>query len=142
MGHGTIGAHYRFREEKRHQITSPYRFYHRLDRAIKLPRWGINIVVPLTIAQANYKYAVVAVEYFTKWIEAKPLVNIAAAGLRRFFWQNIICCSGVPRKITVDNARQFDCHIFKVFCHQVGVEAAFTLVYPPQSNGQWKKQTH
>jgi hypothetical protein len=35
----------------------------------------------------NYKYAVVLVEYFTKWIEAKPLVNIAAAGLRRIFWR-------------------------------------------------------
>jgi hypothetical protein len=32
----------------------------------------------------------VKVEYFTKWIEAKPLVNIAAAGLNRFIWQNII----------------------------------------------------
>jgi hypothetical protein len=37
----------------------------------------------LTTAQGNYKY-VVAVEYFTKWIEAKPLVNIAAVGLKRF----------------------------------------------------------
>jgi hypothetical protein len=40
----------------------------------------------LTMAQENYKYAVVAIEYFTKWIEAKPLVNIAATGLKRFFW--------------------------------------------------------
>jgi transposase InsO family protein len=29
---------------------------------------------------------VVAVEYVTKCIEAKPLVNIAATGLKRFFW--------------------------------------------------------
>jgi hypothetical protein len=50
-----------------------------------LQRWGINIVGPLTTPQGNYKYAVMAVEYFTKWIEVKPLVNIAAAGLRRFF---------------------------------------------------------
>jgi hypothetical protein len=50
-----------------------------------LQRWGINIEGPLTIAQGNYKYVVVAVEYFTKWIEAKPLINIAAAGLKRFF---------------------------------------------------------
>jgi hypothetical protein len=99
-----------------------------------LQRWGIDIVGPLTTAQGNYKYAVVAVEYFIKWIEVNPLVNIAAAGLRRFFWQNIICRFGVPRKITVDNVKQFDCHIFKDFCHQMGVEAAFASVYHPQSN--------
>jgi hypothetical protein len=40
----------------------------------------------LTTAQRNYKYAVVAVGYFTKWIGAKPLVNIAAAWIKRFFW--------------------------------------------------------
>jgi hypothetical protein len=74
----------------------------------------------LTSTQGNYKYAVVAVEYFRKWIDVKPLVNIAAAGLRRFFWQNIICRFGVTRKITVNNAKQFDCHIFKDFCYQMG----------------------
>jgi hypothetical protein len=63
----------------------------------------------------------VAVVYFTKWIEAKPLVNIAAAWLKRFFWQNIIYHFGVPRKIIVDNAKQFDCNMFKEFYHQMGV---------------------
>jgi hypothetical protein len=104
-----------------------------------LQRWGINIVGPLTTAKGNYTYAVVAVEYFTKWIEVNPLVNIAAAGLRRFFWQNIICHFRVPRKITVDNAKQFNCHIFKDFCHQMGVKAAFASVYHPQPNGVVEK---
>jgi hypothetical protein len=104
-----------------------------------LQRWGIDIVGSLTTTQENYKYAVVAVKYFTKWIEVKPLVNIAAAGLKRFFWQNIIYCFRVPKKIIVDNAKQFDCHIFKDFYHQMGVEAAFTSVYHPQSNGVVEK---
>jgi hypothetical protein len=69
---------------------------------------------PLTTTQGNYKYVVVTVEYFTKWIEVKPLVNIAAAGLKRFFWWNIICRFGVPRKITVDNTKQFDCHMSSI----------------------------
>jgi hypothetical protein len=85
---------------------------------------------------------VVVVEYFTKWIEAKPLVNIAAAGLKRFFWQNIICHFGVPRKITDNNAKQFDYHIFKDFCHQMGVEASFTSVYHPQLNRAVEKGEH
>jgi hypothetical protein len=50
-----------------------------------LQRWCIDIVGPLMTAQGDYKYAMVAVEYFTKWIEEKPLVNIAVAGLKRFF---------------------------------------------------------
>jgi hypothetical protein len=53
---------------------------------------------PLMIAQGNYKYIVDAIEYFTKWIEAKPLVNIAATELKRFFWQNIICRFGCPKR--------------------------------------------
>jgi hypothetical protein len=81
----------------------------------------------------------VAIEYFTKWIEEKPLVNITAARLKRFFWQNIICHFGVPRKITVDNAKNFDCHIFKDFYHQIGVEAAFASVCHPQFNGAVEK---
>jgi hypothetical protein len=104
-----------------------------------LQRWGIDVVGPPTTAQGNNKFAAVVVEYFTKWIETKPLVNITAAARKRFFWQNIICCLGVPREITVDNAKQFDCHIFKNFCHQMGVKAAFTYVYHPQSNGAVKK---
>jgi hypothetical protein len=45
----------------------------------------------------------------------------------------------VPRNIIVDNAKQSDCHIFKVFYHQMGVEVAFTFVYHPQSNGAMEK---
>jgi transposase InsO family protein len=104
-----------------------------------LQRWGIDIVGPLTTAQGNYKFTVVAVEYFTKWIEVKPLVNIVAVGLKRFFWQNIICRFGVPREITVDNAKQFDYHLFRDFYYQMGVEATFVSVYHPQSNGVVEK---
>jgi hypothetical protein len=50
-----------------------------------LQRWGIDIMGPLTTAQGNYKYAVVAVQYFTKWIEVKPLVNIVAVGSRDLY---------------------------------------------------------
>jgi hypothetical protein len=81
----------------------------------------------------------VAVEIFTKWIEVKPLINIAVARVKRYFWQNIIYRFGVPRKIIVDNPKQLACHIFKDFWHQMGVEAAFTSVYHPKSNAAVEK---
>jgi hypothetical protein len=76
-------------------------------------------------------YAVVTIEYFIKWIEAKPLVNIASIALKKFLWQNIICRFRVSREIKVDNAKQFDCDIFKYFCYQKGIEVAFTSIVTP-----------
>ena len=91
----------------------------------------MDLVGPLPTAQGNLKYEVVAVEYFTKWIEAKPLVNMTFESIQKFFWQNIICGFGVPRELTVDNSKQFDSQHFKEFYHSVGTKLLFASVYHP-----------
>jgi hypothetical protein len=50
-----------------------------------LQRWGPDLLGPLPPAQGNLKYVVVAVEYFSKWIEAKPLATITSAIVHKFF---------------------------------------------------------
>jgi hypothetical protein len=72
-------------------------------------RWGMDLVGPLPTAQGNCRLAAVAVDYFTKWVEAKPLANIKATTIQKFFWTNIVCRFGVPRELIVDNGKQFDC---------------------------------
>jgi hypothetical protein len=81
------------------------------------------------------KYVVVAVEYFSKWIEAKPLATITSATVQKFFWQNIVCRFGLPKAITVDNRTQFDVETFKAFCDQIGTKIHFASVRHPESNG-------
>jgi IS30 family transposase len=78
---------------------------------------------------------VVVVEYFSKWIEAKPLALITSAIVQKFFWQNIVCQFGVPMAITVDNGTQFDAETFKTFCDQIGTKIHFAPVRHPESNG-------
>jgi hypothetical protein len=56
-------------------------------------------------APGNYKYAIVAIEYFSKWIEAKALREITTRALQKIFWQNILCRFGVPIKVKVDNGK-------------------------------------
>jgi ribonuclease HI len=68
-----------------------------------LQRWGLDLLGPLPPAQGNLKYVVVAVEYFSKWIEVKPLATITSVTVQKFFWQNIVCRFGVPKAITIDN---------------------------------------
>jgi hypothetical protein len=84
--------------------------------------------------KGNDAFTIVAVEYFTKWVEAKPITNITSATIKKFFWQNIICRYGFLQQITVDNAKYFDCDMFKDFCHQVEMKVVFAFIYHPQSH--------
>jgi IS30 family transposase len=93
----------------------------------------------LTPTQDNYTFAVITVEYFMKWIEAKSLTNVRFTTIKKFFCQNIICRYGVPRHITIDNAKYFDNAMFKEFYQQIGMKVAFASVYHSQSNGAVKK---
>jgi transposase InsO family protein len=94
---------------------------------------------PLPPAQGNLRYVVVAVEYFSNWIEAKPLATITSVTIQKFFWQNIVCRFGVPKAITVDNGTQFDAETFKDFCDQIGTKIYFASVRNPESNGLVKR---
>jgi hypothetical protein len=94
----------------------------------------MDIVGPLPTASCNYTHAVVAVEYFSKWVEAKPLLSITSDTIQKFFWQNIVCHFGVPYEVTVDNGKQFDSADFKDFCSYLGTKLCFASVYHPQSN--------
>jgi IS30 family transposase len=100
-----------------------------------LQRWGLDLLGPLPPAQGNLKYVVVAVEYFSKWIEAKPLAAITSVTVQKFFWQNIVCRFGVPKAITVDNGTQFDAETFKDFCNQIGTKIHFASAWHLESNG-------
>jgi transposase InsO family protein len=95
----------------------------------------MDLVGPLPTAQENYRFAAVAMDYFTKLVEAKALANTTAPTIQKFFWQHIVCRFGVPRKLTVDNGKQFDCYSFKEYCRTLGTHAKFSSVYHPQSNG-------
>jgi hypothetical protein len=65
----------------------------------------MDLVGPLPPSQGGNKFAVFAIEYFTRWIKAKPLASITSNAVKKFFLQNIICRFGVPRILTVDNGK-------------------------------------
>jgi hypothetical protein len=91
----------------------PWAFSQLISPTWPLQRWGMDIVGPLPTTQGNFKFDVVAVEYFTKWIEARSVATITSATSRKFFWQQIICRFGVPKELTVDNGKQFNCQDFR-----------------------------
>ncbi|KAI5348751.1 hypothetical protein L3X38_001638 [Prunus dulcis] len=86
--------------------------------------------------KGQVKYAVVAVDYFTKWVEAEPLATITAAKIEDFVWTHICCRFGIPYAIITDNGRQFDSELFRKFCTRLKINLFFASPAHPQSNGQ------
>jgi hypothetical protein len=98
--------------------------------------WGVDILGPFPAAQHQVKFLLVAVDYFTKWIEAEPVATISAEKVKKFYWQKLICRFGIPRYIVSDNRTQFKSEAVIKFCEEKGICNTFVSVEHPQANGQ------
>ncbi|XP_074363525.1 uncharacterized protein LOC141704106 [Apium graveolens] len=77
--------------------------------------WGMDILGLFPMATAQRKFLIVAIDYFTKWIEAKPLTKITTKQVAQFLWENIMC---------------------RKYCEENEIDLRFSSVAHPQANGQ------
>ena len=62
--------------------------------------WGINIIGKISSKSFNsHEFILVAIDYFTKWVEAASYVRLTSFGVASFIISHIICCYGVPHRL-------------------------------------------
>lgn len=64
--------------------------------------WGIDLVGPLPKSLKQKKFIIVAIDYYTKWVEEKPLPRIREIEVIEFFMEFIIFRFGVQRIVVTD----------------------------------------
>ena len=102
-------------------------------------QWGLNMVGPLRKSSpGGHTHLLVAVDKFTKWIEA-ILITSSTASTAFNFIRSIIFRFGVPNSIITDNGTNFTAEEFKDFCVDQGIKLNYASVAYPQSNGQVEK---
>nr|GEW76114.1 reverse transcriptase domain-containing protein [Tanacetum cinerariifolium] len=106
-------------------ITAPWPFY----------KWGTDITGPSRKGPGKVKFLIVAMHYFTKWIEAKTMATITGSQVKKFMWDNIVCRFGLSGEIVSDNGKQFSDNLFKDWCDKLNITQRFASVKHPQSNG-------
>ncbi|GJT66489.1 reverse transcriptase domain-containing protein [Tanacetum coccineum] len=99
-----------------------------------MAQWGMDILGPLPQSAGKVKFVIVAIDYFTKWIEAKPLAKITEKEVKKFVWDNIVCQFGLPKVIVTDNGTQFVNDPFKSWCEKLNIQQMNTAVSHPQVN--------
>ena len=79
-------------------MTSPWPFF----------IWGKDVIGRIAPKTLNgHKYILVAIDYYTKWVEAASYSTLKAKHVARFIPNNIICRFRVLQEIISDNGSHF-----------------------------------
>jgi len=97
--------------------------------------WGLDLVGPLQKAAGGYTHLLVAIDKFSKWIEARPITNIRSEQAVHFF-TDVVHRFGILNVIITDNGTQFTGKKFLDFCDRHHIRVNWSTVAHPRTNGQ------
>ena len=96
---------------------------------------GIDIVGPLPKTAENNQYIVTAMDYLTKWPEARAIPDATAKSVANFLYEDIICRHGCPQELVSDNGSAFISQVVEAILERHQVKHRLISPYHPQSNG-------
>ena len=96
--------------------------------------WGIDIIGKIHLTTSNgHEFILVAIDYFTKWVEATSYKVLNSKKVAQFIQTNIICRYRVPHEIISDNELHFKEETEKLL-QQFNIKPHKSLRYCPQTN--------
>ena len=98
--------------------------------------WGIDVIGLIEPRASNgHRFILVAIDYFTKWVEAASFANVTKQVVVRFIKKDIICRYGLPNKIITDNGTNLNNKMMKELCEDFKIEHHNSSPYRPKMNG-------
>ena len=97
--------------------------------------WGLDMVGPFKRSKDKKTHLLVAVDKFTKWVEAEPVSKCDAATVVQFM-KKVIFRFGFPHSIITDNGTNLSQGAMEEFCQREHIRLDVSSVAHPQSNGQ------
>lgn len=96
----------------------------------------MDIVDSLPTDATQKKLTLIAIDYFSKWVEVEAYASIKEKDVTKFVWKNIVCLFGISHAIVIDNELQFDSSAFWKFCLELKIKNVYSTPRYPQSNRQ------
>jgi transposase InsO family protein len=101
--------------------------------------WNLDMVGPLRQAPGGFTHLLVAVDKFSKWIEARSIVNVRSEEAVSFF-TDIIYRFDIPNMIITNNGTQFTGKKFLNFCDDNHIRVDWSAIAHPRRTGKSRGQ--
>jgi ribonuclease HI len=99
--------------------------------------WGLDFIGEVHLASTKgHQFVLVAIDYFTKWVEAVLLKNMMHREVIDFVLHHIIYRFGIPQTLTTDQGSSFMSHQFKEFIASLKIKLLNSSPYYAQAKGQ------
>ena len=85
--------------------------------------------------RCGFTHLLVAVDKFTKWVEAKPIKKLDGATALKFV-KDLVVRFGLPHSIITDNGTNLSLGEVEEYYQQQGIRLDLASVAHPQSNRQ------
>nr|CAN81532.1 hypothetical protein VITISV_010600 [Vitis vinifera] len=110
---------------KLHALTSPWTFL----------VWGVDVIGKVSLkSSSGHEYILVAIDYFTKWVEVASYASLTAAKVAKFIRSHIICQYGIPHGLILDREVHFRGEV-DTLVQEYGIQHHRSFAYRPQTNG-------
>lgn len=102
-------------------------------------RWHVDLAGPLPETSRGNTYVMVAVEAFSKWLEAVPIADNTSATVAHAFLHAVLARYAAPGQVVTDNGHEFVTGPFPELLEQCLIDHCTTSPSHPQANGQAEK---
>ena len=98
--------------------------------------WSVDCIGPFPAdPRTGDLHVIIAVDWLTRWAEAKAVNNIDADTRSNFLYEDICCRYGVPESLRSDHGRSFDNEVVDHLAELLRINHHMSTPYYPQSNG-------
>ncbi|GKV32763.1 hypothetical protein SLEP1_g41344 [Rubroshorea leprosula] len=99
--------------------------------------WAIDLIGKVyPPSTRGHSFIIVATDYFTKWVEAKPMKKVDQTDIIKFLKEEIIHRFGLPETVTSDQGTVFVGAQVEAFAKEMGFRLLTSTPHYAQANGQ------
>nr|GEW96327.1 reverse transcriptase domain-containing protein [Tanacetum cinerariifolium] len=102
--------------------------------AIREAKSNLKMTNPFPKGPCKVNFLIVAMDYFTKWIEATAVATITSSQVKKFVWDNIVCRFGIKARLGEGNKNWVEELPHVLWAHRTMIKSShgnkpFSLTY-------------